>query len=90
MEEIKLKTFSGDPSILEDWMETLQKKWIIYGLTDEKLVLLAFDKAIQKEGLVNQRRLQDRNHCQTSRTMETPEEPSRKSKKQSDLGKTDK
>ena len=37
---VKQRTYVGDPSDLYDWIEALQKKQLIFGLTDKQLVLL--------------------------------------------------
>ena len=41
-----LQVFKGEPLSLQDWLEALQKKCLILGLSDEELVLLANDRLV--------------------------------------------
>ena len=40
-----VQTYKGDPSGFQDWLEALQKKKFPLGLTDQVLVMLAYDRS---------------------------------------------
>ena len=44
---IRIKPFGGDPLELNEWMKAIEKKKLIYGLTDREIILLAFETAIR-------------------------------------------
>ena len=44
---IRIKPFGGDPLELNEWMKVIEKKKLIYGLTDKEIILLAFETAIR-------------------------------------------
>ena len=44
---IRIKPFGGDPLELNEWMKAIDKKKLIYGLTDKEIILLAFETAIR-------------------------------------------
>lgn len=43
---MRLPTYKGNSTNLQEWLMNIQKKQVIYGLSDSKLVLLAFEGAV--------------------------------------------
>ena len=41
---MRLPSFKGDPTELQEWIQSIQKKQI-YGLSDQEMVLLAYEAA---------------------------------------------
>ena len=44
---VRIKPFGGDSLELNEWMKAIDKKKLIYGLTDKEIILLAFETAIR-------------------------------------------
>ena len=42
---MRLPSFKGDPTELQEWILSIQKKQVIYGLSDQEMVLLAYEAA---------------------------------------------
>ena len=42
---MRLPSFKGDPTELQEWIQSIQKKQVIYGLSDQEMVLLAYEAA---------------------------------------------
>ena len=42
---MRLPSFKSDPTELQEWIQTIQKKQVIYGLSDQEMVLLAYEAA---------------------------------------------
>ena len=42
---MKLPSFKCDPTELQEWIQSIQKKQVIYGLSDQEMVLLAYEAA---------------------------------------------
>ena len=45
IEGMRLPSFKGDPTELQEWIQSIQKKQVIYGLSDQEMVLLAYEAA---------------------------------------------
>lgn len=43
--EMKLPFYWGNPAEFHDWLVTVQKKQLLYGLTDQEMLLLAYEAA---------------------------------------------
>ena len=43
---IRIKPFRGDPLNLNEWIKAIEKKRLVYGLTDKEIILLAFETAV--------------------------------------------
>lgn len=41
---MRLPTYKGNPTELQEWLMNIQKKQVIYRLSDNELVLLAFER----------------------------------------------
>ena len=42
---MRLLSFKGNPTELQEWIQSIQKKQVIYGLSDQEMVLLAYEAA---------------------------------------------
>ena len=43
---MRLPSFKGDPTELQEWIQSIQKKQVIYGLSDhQEMVLLVYEAA---------------------------------------------
>ena len=42
---MRLPLVKGDPTELQEWIQSIQKKQVIYGLSDREIVLLAYEAA---------------------------------------------
>ena len=42
---MRLPLFKGDPTERQKWIQSIQKKQVIYGLSDQEMVLLAYEAA---------------------------------------------
>ena len=42
---MRLPSFKGNPTELQEWILSIQKEQVIYGLSDQEMVLLAYEAA---------------------------------------------
>ena len=42
---MRLPSFKGDSTELQEWIQSIQKKEVIYGLSDQEMVLLVYEAA---------------------------------------------
>ena len=42
---MRLPSLKGDPTELQEWIQSIQKKQVIYGLSEQEMVLLAHEEA---------------------------------------------
>ena len=42
---MRLPSFKGEPTELQEWIQSIQKKQVIYGLSGQEMVLLAYEAA---------------------------------------------